>query len=238
MSHELKTPLTGMMGYVHVMLGKQDMVGSLNETQERYLEIVRQCANRLNDLIADLLDVSRIESDSLVLALTDLDIEREVKDAVGSVQEQFYEKNMQIVLDFSHELPVVRGDRLRVSQILGNLIGNAYKYSAEGAPIAVRVIEEGEYVRIDVTDQGMGIPQEEQAQLFDKFFRSKEAISRGINGTGLGLFVVRHLVTAHGGRIRLTSEVGKGTIVSFTLPKALEAAINREALSVMPNVDR
>ncbi len=237
-SHELKTPLTGIIGYVHVMLGKQDMVGHLNETQERYLDIVRQCSNRLNDLIADLLDVSSIESDGLVLALTDLDIEREVRDAVVSVQEQFHEKNLQVVLDLSPELPVVSGDRLRVSQILGNLVSNAYKYSPEGTSVTVRVVEEGEYVHIDVADQGMGIPQEEQAQLFEKFFRSKEVINRGINGTGLGLFVVKHLVTAHGGRIWLTSEVGKGTTVSFTLPKAVETATNREGLLVRRNVDR
>ena len=94
--------------------------------------------------------------------------------------------------------------------------------------MAVRVVEDGEVLRIDVEDQGIGIPQEDQGMLFTKFFRSKEVINKGISGTGLGLFVVKHLVTAHGGRIWLTSEEGQGTTFSFTLPKAVQEAISPE----------
>ena len=205
------------------------MIGPINDTQERYLNTIRQCSNRLKDLIDDLLDVSIIESDSLELGLMDLDIEQEVKETVGSMQEQFSNKNMKLTLDFSPGLPMVRGDRLRISQILGNLISNACKYSPDGASVAVRVVDDGEFLRIDVEDQGSGISEEDLCMLFTKFFRSKEVVNKGISGTGLGLFVVKHLVTAHGGSIWVTSEEGRGTTFSFTLPKALQEAISPDA---------
>ncbi len=225
-SHELKTPLTGIIGYAHMLLEKQHVVGTLTDTQLRYVDVIRRCSYRLKDLIADLLEVSKIESHSLELGLTDLDIVQEIEEVVGSLKEQFDNKDMAVNLNVPTDLAKVRGDRLRVSQILGNLVSNACKYSPEGASVTVSVQEENSFVRVDVEDQGMGIHQEDQSKLFSKFFRSKEVVNKGISGTGLGLFVVKHLVTAHGGRIWLTSEVGRGTIFSFTLPKVLEEAIS------------
>lgn len=224
-SHELKTPLTGIIGYAHMLLEKQHVVGALTDTQLRYVDVIRQCSYRLKDLIADLLEVSKIESHSLELGLADLDIEQEIQEVVASLQEQFDKRDVEVILNVPIDLVKVQGDRLRVSQILGNLVSNAYKYSPEGSTFMISAQEENEFVRIEVADQGMGIPQEDQAKLFSKFFRSKEVVNKGISGTGLGLFVVKHLVTAHGGEIWLKSEVGQGTTFSFTLPKVSEGAI-------------
>ena len=156
-SHELKTPLTGIIGYVELMLGKVDAVGPLTERQLRYLNIVNESSYRLKALIEELLAVSRIESHSLDLGLVALDLGHATAAVVGSMEERFEKKGMRVTLDMSPGLPPACGDQLRFAQIMENLLSNAHKYAPEGSVVTVSAREEGEMLRIDVADRGMGI---------------------------------------------------------------------------------
>ena len=216
-THELKTPLTSIMGYVEVLL-EQGRVGPLNERQQRYLETVQESAHQLKVLIDVLLDVSRIESGSFELNLTELDVQREIEDVVRSMQDQISEKGIHVVLNIPNNLSRVNADRLGFSQIISNLLSNACKYSPAGATTTIAAKEEGGLIHIGVSDTGVGISEADQARLFRKFFRADNSSTREVSGTGLGLFITKYLIEAHGGSIWVKSEEGKGTTFSFTLP--------------------
>ena len=219
-THELKTPLTSIVGYIDRMLLQRERVGPLNERQERYLETVQRNGRRLKVLIDDLLDVSRIESGSLELSFAELDVQREAEEVVRSVQDQIKEKQQHVVLNISANLPRLKADELRFSQVLTNLLSNACKYSPDGATTTITAIEQDELIRIDVSDTGVGLSTANQSRLFSKFFRADNSSTREVSGTGLGLFITKSIIEAHGGQIWVRSEEGKDSTFSFTLPSA------------------
>ena len=136
-THELKTPLTSIVGYTDRLLRRRDTVGPLNERQERYLENIQGEAHRLKTLIDDLLDISRMEAGSLELSIKELDILPEVENAINSVRDQFASKNIETQVNIPSDTVPVKGDRFRLSQIIINLLTNAYKYSAEGTKVTI-----------------------------------------------------------------------------------------------------
>ena len=222
-THELKTPLTSIVGYIDRMM-EQDKVGVLNERQERYLERPQRNSWRLKALIDDLLDVSRIESGSLEFAPVELDIGQDIQEVIRSMQTQIDEKLIQVLVTLPYRSNRITADRLRFSQVITNLLSNACKYSPDNATVAINAREANGAVQIDVADTGPGISTEDQARLFTKFFRADNAQTRGISGTGLGLFITKHIVEVQGGAIWLVSEVGKGSTFSFTLPAAISSS--------------
>ena len=225
-SHELKTPLTSIVGYVDRMLLQRESVGELNERQERYLETVKKNSYRLKALVDDLLDISRIESGGIALELTLVDVAGELEDAARSVQAIADRKNIRVELDVPAGLPPIRAERIRFSQVIVNLLSNACKYSLEGAMVRVSAALRNGCMQIDVSDTGIGISEADQARLFAQFFRADNKLTREESGTGLGLFIAKYLVEAHGGEIWVKSQVGVGTTVSFTIPvEAASAAI-------------
>ena len=217
-SHELKTPLTSIMGYVDRMLLQRDTVGDLNDRQERYLEIVKRNSYRLKTLVDDLLDISRIESGGIALDITSVDVAGEIEDAVRSVQTHADRKNIRVELDVPLDLPPIRAERLRFSQVIINLLSNACKYSLDGAQVRVSAAQRNGWVQFDVSDTGIGISEADQTRLFNQFFRAETKLTREESGTGLGLFITKYLVEAHGGEIWVKSQEGVGTTVSFTFP--------------------
>ena len=217
-SHELKTPLTSIVGYIDRMLLQRESVGELNSRQERYLETVKKNSYRLKALVDDLLDISRIESGGITLAPTAVDVETELEDAVRSVQTHAERKNISVELDVPPDLPPVWAERLRFSQVVINLLSNACKYSLDGAKVKVTASKRNGFVQLDVSDTGIGISKADQANLFNQFFRAETKLTRIEAGTGLGLFITKYLVEAHGGEIWVESEEGQGTTVSFTFP--------------------
>ena len=219
-THELKTPLSSITGYVDRMLVQRDRVGPLNERQERYLETVQRNGRRLKVLIDDLLDVSRIESGSLELNLVELDVRREIKEVVSALQDQISGKQQHLLLKIPTNLARLKADQLRFSQLLTNLLNNASKYSPEGATTTITAEKQDGLIRIDVSDTGMGISKDDQARLFSKFFRADNSSTSEVSGTGLGLFITKSIIEAHGGQIQVRSDEGKGTTFSFTLPAA------------------
>lgn len=221
-SHELRTPMTSIRGYVDVLL--MGAAGALNENQTHFLNIVKNNTERLNILVNDLLDVSRIESGRVTLSPQALDLREVAEDVIGDVLRRSQEENkpMALSLDAPKKLPRVYGDAERVRQILGNLMDNAYHYTPENGTIIVRIqpLNGGHEVQVDVKDNGVGISLEDQERVFERFYRGEHPLVLATPGTGLGLSIVKQIVDMHKGRIwmKSTGIPGEGSTFSFTLP--------------------
>jgi signal transduction histidine kinase len=217
-SHELRTPLTAISGYLDLLT---EAPGAQSTTkQQELLGIVKRNAERLVKLIDDLLDLSRIEAGKVELSITAVDIVAVITEVVSLLQPQIEAKGQELSFDRTHSLPAVAGDAERIRQILINLLSNAHKYTPQGGQIWLTARAEDGWVRIDVRDNGIGLSPDEQAHLFDRFFRARQPAMESVEGTGLGLPITRLLVDMHGGRITVTSAPGEGSTFSFTLPVA------------------
>ena len=225
--HELRSPLTSIVGYADRLLVRQDHVGQLNERQERYLTAISKSSHRLEALINDLSDISRIEAGKLEITPIDLDVVNEIEDIIQAMQSQFGEKQIGVVLDIPSSLRPVYADKDRFKQVLKNVLSNACKYSAAGAVVTVSATVIAEFVQIDVSDSGIGISENNQADLFTKFFRGDNNAARTESGAGLGLFIARQLIGAQGGEIWAYSEEGVGSTFSIALPCAPAADFYR-----------
>ncbi|MDP9316181.1 MAG: PAS domain S-box protein [Chloroflexota bacterium] len=217
-SHELRTPLTSIKGYVDLLLDGE--VGELADEQAHFLKIVKNNADRLIRLINDLLDVSRVEAGKIELKLEPVHLARAIRNVQTLFRPQLEAKRQHLTLDLAEQLPPVFADVGRVTQILTNLLSNAHKYTPEQGEIMVRARLQDGVVRVDVQDTGIGLSPDEQQRIFDKFYRAKHQSTREIGGTGLGLSITEALVRLHGGEIFVTSEPGRGSTFSFTLPVA------------------
>ncbi|MGH8071998.1 MAG: sensor histidine kinase [Candidatus Entotheonellia bacterium] len=216
-SHELRTPLTAISGYLDLLL--EDQSGEAAKSRE-LLSIVKRNTDRLVILLDDLLDLSRIESGKFELNLAAVDAMALIAEVVSLLQPQLEAKDQQLTVDQAEALPLVQGDADRIRRILINLLSNAHKYTPPGGHIWVTAHRLQGWVQIDVRDNGIGLSLDEQAHLFDKFFRAQQPATQEVGGTGLGLPITRLLVERHGGRITVTSAPGQGSTFSFTLPVA------------------
>ncbi len=219
-SHELRTPMTSIRGYADILL--LGAAGALNENQSHFLNIIKNNTERLNILVNDLLDISRIEAGRVTLAPQPLDLRDVAEDVLADILRRSQEENkpMAISLEASKELPRVFGDSERVRQILDNLVDNAYHYTPTDGQIQVRIHPANGEVQVDVTDTGVGIAPEDQERVFERFFRGEHPLVLATPGTGLGLPIVKQLVEMHHGRIWMKSKgvPGQGSTFSFTLP--------------------
>lgn len=221
-SHELRTPMTSIRGYVDVLL--MGAAGAVNENQAHFLSIIKNNTERLNILVNDLLDISRIESGRVTLSPQALDMREIAEDVIEDVLRRSHEENkpMALSLDMPKKLPHVYGDMERVRQVLGNLVDNAYHYTPENGTIIVRIqcLNGGNEVQVDVQDNGVGIPLEDQSRVFERFYRGEHPLVLATPGTGLGLSIVKQIVEMHKGRIWMKSSgvAGDGSTFSFTLP--------------------
>jgi PAS domain S-box-containing protein len=215
-SHELRTPLTAIKGSLDNML--DGLTGDLNEKQSRYLVRIKSNADRLARLINDLLDLSRIEA-GIKLKRTNLSlpsIAREVVESLGSVAAQ---KLISFEINCADINLTAWADPDRIGEVLTNLLGNAIKFTPTGGNVIVSLRRSGDnWVEVSIADTGPGITSEEASRIFDKFYQVSNPEQRKAMGTGLGLSIAKALVEMHGGEIWLESEVGKGSIFSFTLP--------------------
>lgn len=226
-SHELKQPMTSIKGYTDLLV--KGAAGELSENQRSFLQTVQSNVNRMNRLVSDLLDISRIESGRIRLDFDNVSMERVVKGALQSVLGQIESKQQTLVVDVPSDLPLVRGDQERLVQILSNLVSNAHKYTPEGGRIVVRaqeqsgvgkVVWQDGFVLCSVEDNGIGMSPEDRESLFTKYFRSENPFVRSVAGTGLGLVITKSLVELHGGEIWVASELSKGSTFSFSIPVA------------------
>lgn len=221
-SHELRTPMTSIKGYTDLLL--KGAVGALNEQQQNFMTIVKSNVDRMADLVSDLLDVSRIEAGRVRLVLERLDLAGMVLEISQELAETLRQRELTLHFDLAPGLPRVHADRGRVIQVLLNLLSNAYRYTPPGGAltIAIRALD-GE-VQVDVSDTGIGIPEEDREAIFQRFYRADHPVVREQPGTGLGLSIARSLIEMHGGKLWLRSELGAGSTFSFTLPIYTEAS--------------
>jgi signal transduction histidine kinase len=223
-SHELRTPMTSIKGYADLML--MGAAGPMSDPQLRYLQVIKNNADRLSMLVNDLLDISRIETGKTELDLRPLDIPQVVEQVVdGHLRGRIEHENkiMSVATDIAPSLPLVNADYARVTQILTNLLDNAFHYTPEYGSIRVSAQANSDYVYISVADSGIGISEENQRKIFDRFFRADDEIVQRVAGTGLGLSIVRSLVEMHGGRLTVQSAVGKGSTFTFTVVEDTDA---------------
>jgi signal transduction histidine kinase len=213
-SHELRTPLTSIQGYADLLIEDKRIAGEQRES----LTLVKKNSDRLLGLINDLLDLSCIEAGRLDLHRKSLDLARLIPEVAGSLRPLIETKRQQLTLDLGETLPAVWADADRVTQILTNLISNAHKYTLAQGSITVAARRDDGFVRVDVSDTGIGLSPEDQAQLFTKYFRAHDRSPQAAGGTGLGLVITRLLVELHGGRITVSSAPGLGSTFSFSLP--------------------
>ena len=221
-SHELRTPMTSIRGYTDVLL--MGAAGALNENQEHFLKIIKNNTERLNILVNDLLDVSRIESGRVTLSPQALDLREVAEDVIEDVLRRSQEENkpMALSLDAPRKLPPVYGDMERVRQALSNLVFNSYHYTPDNGTITVHIqaLNGGDQIQVDVEDNGVGIAREDQERIFERFYRGEHPLVLATPGTGLGLSIVKQIVEMHKGRIWMKSSgvPGEGSTFSFTLP--------------------
>lgn len=227
-SHELRTPLTSIKGYIDLILDGE--AGEINDVQREFLSIVKENTDRLVELINDMLDISRIESGRIVLKVQPLDVRERIEGAVDTFQAILDQQGRTVHIDVPEDLPKVAGDPDRVGQVLINFISNAIKYSPEGGDVFIRASASDSMVRVEVTDQGIGIDPEDQSRLFTQFYRVDSSLTRQIGGTGLGLSIVKSIIELLGGNVGVTSEPGKGSTFWFTLPIASERLVRTPAL--------
>ncbi len=215
-SHELKTPLTTIKGFVSVILSGE--VGPLNDQQANFLNVVDQAVNRLTHLISDLLDLSRLNG-KVEMEFAVVNIGELVRNSLSNLLIKAKEKNVSLSSSVARTLPPVYADIRWISQVMDNLLINAIKYSGPGAKVCVTGYDKGEVVVVCIEDNGPGIPADEQKLIFDKFYRGKKSASQ-VPGTGLGLAISKSVVEKHGGRIWIESKPGEGSRFLFALPVA------------------
>ena len=215
-SHELRTPLSLIKGYVETLL---DGARDNPEVAERFLKIIERNANRLDLLIQDLLTISALESEKIKLNLLPVKIRALAEKVLTDLNAKAENKNVELVNDVP-EL-TANGDVNRLDQVIANLVDNAIKYGRAQGSVVVggKKLDDGR-LEIFVRDDGPGIPPEAIDRVFERFYRVDKARSRDQGGTGLGLSIVKHIVQAHGGDVRVESELGKGATFFFTVPAA------------------
>lgn len=225
-AHELKTPMTSIKGYADLLIG--GAVGGVNDMQKQFLGTIRGNVERMNTLVSDLSDVARIESGRLRLELKPVAFPSVIEEVTRSAQALIDAKRQTLEIDAAADLPPVRADYTRTTQVLTNLVSNAYKYTPEGGQIVLRAhparntwdpAGAAEVLHVSVTDNGIGISPDDLQKLFQKFFRAEDRVAREMApGTGLGLNIVKNLVELQGGRIWVESEFRRGSTFHFTLP--------------------
>jgi signal transduction histidine kinase len=217
-SHELRTPLTSIKGYTDLML--MGATGPVGEAQLRYLKVIKNNADRLQELVNDLLDISRLETGKTRLNLRPIDISQVVHHVVDHLKGRINheEKEMHVVVQVPAKLPLAHADYTRVTQILTNLADNAFNYTAPNGRITIATAVRDEQIYLSVRDTGIGIAPEYLDKIFDRFFRSDDMRVQKVSGTGLGLPIVKSLVEMHGGHLIVESVVGEGSVFTFNLP--------------------
>jgi signal transduction histidine kinase len=216
-SHDLRTPLTSITGYLE--LAQEEELG---DEVRQYLSVVERNAQRLLELVNDLLFVARLQAGQLSLERDDVDLGEVVRDAVAAIEAHRAGKEIRLTTALA-PVPRVHADRGRLLQLLDNLLSNAVKFTPAGGEVHVVLANTGGRVRLEVSDSGIGISPEDQRRLFERFFRGSAAIERQLPGTGLGLYISRAIAEAHDGTLEVSSELGRGSTFCVQLPLARAA---------------
>ncbi|HBN09681.1 MAG TPA: sensor histidine kinase, partial [Cyanobacteria bacterium UBA8530] len=215
-SHEFRSPLTSISGYVDILNRGYD--GGLNDGQKKHLSKIQQGSNVLLRLVEDLLDFSKLESNSLKFDYINNDLYETVEDVIELVLPQAQKAEVEIMALLPEEPLIIRLDPGRIGQVLTNLIENALKHTPSGGKITITVEEKKDSVRVKIKDNGSGINSRDVSKVFSRFYQVDSSKTRRNKGVGLGLSIAKAIVEAHSGEIGVESEFGKGSTFWFTLP--------------------
>jgi signal transduction histidine kinase len=234
-SHELRTPMTAIKGYLWMLTNGKHKI-ELDPQQQDYVERVKASAERLINLVNDMLDVSRIEGGRMEMNIVPGYIENVISGVIAEIMPKALEK--KITLEFEKpkkQLPKVRIDENRIREVIINLIGNAIKFTETGGKITINAKPQGKMVEISVTDTGRGMAKTDIPKLFQKFGRLEHsfALISETSGTGLGLYITKSLVDLHGGKIWVKSTLGKGSTFTFSLRVANEKEENETPAEII-----
>ena len=214
-SHELRTPLTSIKGFTEILLSYEDVDP---KTQKEFLGIINEESERLTRLINDILDLSKIEAGRVEWQIRPISIADIVEHTAKLFKPLALEKNIELLVQVPPNLPVIRGDRDQLLQVVDNLLSNAIKFTTSRmGKITVKALQEDAFVKISVSDTGVGIPWKDQSKIFEKFHQLDDVRSGKPRGTGLGLSICKEIIAHLGGRIWCESEPGKGSTFYFTL---------------------
>jgi PAS domain S-box-containing protein len=225
-SHELRTPMSAIKGYIQMIL--KGNLGTANDEQKHALEVILRNSNRLDRLIQDIFDISRLESGTMKFVTKKIDVIKMVKEVAETMQSSADNKNIKINAEIGTDVPELIIDKDRITQVVVNLLNNAIKFSPDSSTIHIKVRKEKKDVLFEVHDHGRGIPEKYHKKIFQTFYQVDSDADTKIGGAGLGLAICYGIITAHGGRIWVesTGEPGGGSTFLFTLP--VESVINIE----------
>ncbi len=214
-SHELRTPIFSIQGYIETLLS-----GAINDDKvnRNFLAKANQHTINLNNLLNDLIDISMIESGEMRMSFRYFSVKDYLEGIVNEMKPLAEEKNIKLEIEPFREKLQLFGDKNKLKQVFVNLLTNSIKYTESGS-VTILVKEEENFGQIVIKDTGIGIPEEDIPRIFERFFRVDKARSRSVGGTGLGLAIVKHIVEAHGSKVEVKSEAGKGSEFSFRLKK-------------------
>lgn len=216
-SHELKTPIFNIQGYILTLLdgGMED-----ENVNRLYLKRAEKSINRLNNIVEDLDSIARLESGAFKLHLESFNLMKVIEEVVDDYEMTARQQNIKVSVDLTFPGPVqVKADRKRIVEVIGNLVNNSIKYGKRGGKTSIMVIETGKKVVVEISDNGIGIEEKDLPRIFERFFRVDKSRSRESGGTGLGLSIVKHIVQAHNQNITVKSRLGQGTTFTFSLDK-------------------
>ncbi len=211
-THDLKTPVARIQGLAEMVLRKGGK--RLEADENENLKHIVESTDELNHFISSILELTKVESNRVTLNLESKDVNQLVEKSVERLRLKAQEKQIEVELELEPLFPI-RIDTSLIAKVLNNLIDNALKYSPDGSRVHIQTLDEGEFIRISVSDQGIGLSEEEQAHLFTRFYRAKNDLTTQISGTGLGLYLTKYFVEAHDGRVEVESSIGKGS--KFTI---------------------
>lgn len=217
-SHELKTPIFNIQGYILTLLegGLED-----ERINKLYLKRAEKSTNRLINIVEDLDSIARLESGEFKLQMESFNLVKVVEEVIEYLEMQARQRSIKIVFDRTYNKSIkVKGDRKRIIEVIDNLLSNSIKYGKEGGKTTIGFIDTGENIMVDITDNGIGIEENNLPRIFERFYRVDKSRSRESGGTGLGLAIVKHTIQAHNQSITVRSKEGQGTTFIFSLDKA------------------
>ena len=221
-SHELRTPLTNVKSYAETLLDAGDDLPP--ELKKNFLSVIVSEADRMTRIVKDLLTLTKFDYGKMEMNITRFPFAEAVKNVHQAVALDAKNHRHTLTLTCPADLPAIHGDRERIEQVIMNIVSNAIKYTADGGQIDITAGTRGDQVFVNVTDNGIGIPEKDLPRLFERFYRVDKARSRESGGTGLGLSIAKEILTQHQGDIQIESVYGQGTSVTITLPAAREEA--------------